>query len=214
MAKFQLGDVEFPRKADAVAHVNEVRKTWPLGVPVEDPLVYAALDLHRDRDEKIGPGLAHIEVGINEYRERCFYAVRVDGTRVDFSYRMCFGPATPWADLTVALRCEIMPQIYAFRDATPLVCALSGIPLTLGNLHVDHVPPATFSALAREWVDAQGGVQAVPSHKAGTGVRALSDEVQAKDWRRFHEERAQLRLLSIEAHALVTHGGTQTIQVT
>lgn len=208
MARFQLGDVEFPRKADAIAYVNEVRKMWPLGTAVTDPLVHAALELHRDRDEKVGPGIDHITVGINEYRERCFYVVRVDGTRVDFSYRMCFGPATPWADLTVALRCEVMPQIYAFRDSTPLVCALTGVPLEIGNLHVDHVAPRTFAVLAREWVDLQGGVTAVPSHKAGTGVRLLSDMEHSESWQLYHEQHAQLRLLSIEAHRIATHGGS------
>jgi hypothetical protein len=207
MARFRLGDVEFPRKADAIAYVNEVRKTHPLGVLITDPLIYAALDLHRYRDDKVGPGMVHIELGINKYRERCFYVVRVDGTREDFSYRMCFNPASPWADLTAALRCEIAPQVQKFRDSTPLICALTGVPLTLGNLHVDHVPPTTFSALAREWVDRQGGVSQVPSHQSGTGKRALSDRDQSDSWWIFHEQNAVLRLLSLEAHARVTRGG-------
>ena len=54
----------------------------------------ALLKRHNESQEKIGCGVHHYEVGIapDGFGTRCFWIVRFDDTRVDFSYKHCLEP--------------------------------------------------------------------------------------------------------------------------
>lgn len=204
MAKFTLGDREFPRKGDAVAYVRNILRSANLGDRIDDPLIYALLDRHRRREEKVGRGVVGIEVQPNDWGDRCFAVRTNDGDLIAFSFLECFKPSTPTQDAKAALRIEIADQITEFRRTAPLVCALTGVPLTYekgrpDTAEVDHEPPATFDNLAELWAYVQGGWSNVANHQEGQR-RYLTDDAQREDWQRWHRKFASLRLLSARAH--------------
>jgi hypothetical protein len=205
MAKYTLGDREFPRKGDAVNYVREILYGTAPGVRIDDPLIYALLDRHRRREEKVGRGLAGIEVvRSNDWGNRCFAVRTGDGGLIEFSFLECFKPSTPEQDAKAALRVEVADQVSDFRRSSEPVCAVSGIALTYikgrpDTAEVDHAPPATFNVLAEQWALTQGGWTGVHNHQEGQRRRLTLDDQRA-DWQGYHCERATLRLLSAKAH--------------
>jgi hypothetical protein len=204
MAKYTLAGREFPRKGDAVDYVRAVLRGASLGDRIDDPILYALLDQHPRREEKVERGVAAIEVQPNEWRDRCFAVRTDDGDLIAFSFLECFKPSTPAQDAKAALRIEIADQITEFRRNAELVCAVSGVELTYqkgrpDTAEVDHTPPATFNALAEEWAQRQGGWAAVQNHQEGQR-RRLTLGVQRMSWWLFHREHATLRMLSARAH--------------
>lgn len=94
----------FPTKAAAIARCQEILYSYPgesgsgAGQPQEvtDPahitFLTELLKRHPEADAKIGPGLQGFKVQVNPEgtgNTRCFYAVRTDGSQVDFSFRSC-----------------------------------------------------------------------------------------------------------------------------
>jgi hypothetical protein len=184
MAKYTLGDREFPRKGDAVNYVREILYGTAPGVRIDDPLIYALLDRHRRREEKVGRGLAGIEVvRSNDWGNRCFAVRTGDGGLIEFSFLECFKPSTPEQDAKAALSGIALTYIKGRPDTA----------------EVDHAPPATFNVLAEQWALTQGGWTGVHNHQEGQRRRLTLDDQRA-DWQGYHCERATLRLLSAKAH--------------
>lgn len=62
------------------------------GVELDEPehsFLLCALFRHPDALYKIGSGVRAFRVTTTEYKNRCFEAIRVDGTSVEFSYMKC-----------------------------------------------------------------------------------------------------------------------------
>lgn len=210
MPPYELGGTNFRTKGDAVEYVRDVLRGAALHATVDDPLIYALLDRHPERERKLDGGVERIEVRPNEWGDRCFTIVRPSGEAVAFSFRECFKPSTDAQNAKAALRVEIADQVDAYRNARPLVCELTGQALILAkgfphSAEVDHVPPATFDALAEEWAASVGDWAAVEHHAVSQRRYLVLDEQRAS-WQEFHRERAVLRLLSAAAHRNV--GGT------
>jgi len=87
-----LAGIHFAKKADAVSYLNEMLYKYDLGDKVnsEDAKVLlAALNRHPDASEKIGPGVAGFSVRTADFRTRCFWVNRTDGSTEKFSHRTC-----------------------------------------------------------------------------------------------------------------------------
>lgn len=204
MAVYELGGTRFRTKGDAMEYVRDVLRGATLYSVVNDPLIYALLDRHPERERKLEGGVEAIEVRPNEWGERCFSIRRPSGEYVAFSFRECFKPSTDVQNAKAALRVEITDQVNAYRDARALVCEATGQKLILAkgfphSAEVDHVPPATFDALAEEWAASVGGWSAVKHYAVGQRRYLVLDE-QRESWQEFHREHATLRLLSAAAH--------------
>ena len=88
----------WPRKGDALKHFKEMLGKYRVGERVHDDSdhddlanllqIYDSV-LPPEMEGKIGSGIAYFEKGVDfEYpgKTQCFFVVRRDGTRVDFSY--------------------------------------------------------------------------------------------------------------------------------
>lgn len=87
-----LGDIHFAKKGDAVNYLNEMLYKYDLGDrvnAVDSEVLLAALERHPDAQEKIGPGVSSFSVRTAEFRTRCFWVNRIDGTTEKFSHRTC-----------------------------------------------------------------------------------------------------------------------------
>ena len=87
----------FDKAGDATAFFKEMLNRYDIGdrVSPEDAAdLSALLERHDERDEKIGKGIAGFEVNIPPadappFSKRCFWIVRVDGEKIDISYKHC-----------------------------------------------------------------------------------------------------------------------------
>lgn len=84
--------LSFQTRDAARAHFTEMLKRYPLRGTVsgqDHDDLRALLDLHSEASAKIGPGVDHFEVDFDGFKYRCFYVVRTDMTRIDFSINNC-----------------------------------------------------------------------------------------------------------------------------
>ena len=90
----------FEKAGDATAFFAAMLNSYAIGerVSAEDAAdLTALLERHDELEEKIGTGIAGFEVNIPpddvpQFSQRCFWIVRLDGTKIDFSIGHCLKP--------------------------------------------------------------------------------------------------------------------------
>lgn len=95
--KIIIDTCSFEKAGDAKAFFKKMLNKYKIGDAVfqEDAVhLVALLQRHDERDEKVGTGIAGFEVNVPprdvpQFSERCFWIVRNDGTRIDFSIGHC-----------------------------------------------------------------------------------------------------------------------------
>ena len=95
--KIVLSTRTFDKAGDATNFFRAMLNRYAIGdrASEEDARDLAALlERHQEKKEKIGPGIAHFEVGLPPsdapaFSSRCFWVVRTDTSRIDFSYVHC-----------------------------------------------------------------------------------------------------------------------------
>ncbi len=98
--KIPLKTREFAKAGDATAFFKAMLNRYEIGdlVSPQDALdLSALLERHDERDEKIGAGIAGFEVNTPPadappFSTRCFWIIRRDGSKIDFSYPHCLEP--------------------------------------------------------------------------------------------------------------------------
>lgn len=178
----------------------------PLG-PAESAFMADVLRMHPDAADKIGTGIVAISVRSNPpYSTRGFWATRADGSETGWSYEDCLAcPRTPMDFFLRAARNAVFPSICRYRDehlVSGMRCMVTGGQLTPGNVHVHHREPATFRALARDYLSGHP-IDLVNCSRDQFGLGAVfRDPAERDSWVRWHDERAEYELLSIEGHKL------------
>ena len=92
--KIQIDTRLFERAGDGMAFFRTMLNRYSIGdiVPPGDGIdLSALLKRHNEKDEKIGVGIDHFEVGPapDGFGGKCFWIVRTDGSRIDFSFKHC-----------------------------------------------------------------------------------------------------------------------------
>jgi len=188
---------------------REVRDCYEPEMPVTDPVHHGFLcdliETHCERDEKVGPGIRCFEVCVTTYGTRGLRILRVDGTRIDFSWKACLGKVfTPAEDFNAAARHAVMDQVLAFKkscfDAGTVSCAVTGRPVSWQDSHVDHEHPMTFSAIVETFMGAHDWKGMTVKDGGNAASCVFSDPAHTKLFADFHRDRARLRILSPEAN--------------
>ena len=180
----------------------------------DEAVLLAALDLHPEAADKIGPGFAHFTAGPHETypRTRCLYLRRVDGSAVAISFQnlRSTDEARARRDRLRALRWAIVPQIAvfavdAFKGRATVICPIDGTEVCSHDCEVDHTAPATFAALVDAWLKTEGrslgDLRLIPPPYEHC---ELADAEPLRAWQRYHREHAQLRIVSKSAHRRLT----------
>jgi len=180
----ELDGVVYPTKKDLRTAIQSYVAAAPLYTPLWDSFPYAIFDRHPHREEKTGCGLRHIDLRLTEYGNRGFYAVRTDGTDIDFSWQVALDFAPSGPTLAAAAREAIRSQIetVAIRNA---------------SLHVHH-EGKPFRQLLNEWLAERGGD--TPELIHGALHDYFKDPEDALSWTTYHLQHAVLRLVSVEEH--------------
>ncbi len=90
-----IGVRTFALKRDAEDACREILYRYHPGdrisEPADEQFLLDLLDLHPQRDSKLGGGVAYFEVRTNPkfVRQKSFYLIRVDGSETDFSFVKC-----------------------------------------------------------------------------------------------------------------------------
>ncbi len=92
--KITLETRTFDKAGDGTSFFSSMLNRYSLGEKVSDSDsrdLAALLKRHDEMKEKIGCGIAHFEVEAapDAFSGRCFWIVRTDGSRVDFSFKHC-----------------------------------------------------------------------------------------------------------------------------
>lgn len=95
--KILLTTRAFDKAGDATAFFKDMLNRYPMGgrVNADDAVdLSALLERHDERVEKIGTGIVGFEVNtppgdVPQFSQRCFWVVRADGTKIDFSIGHC-----------------------------------------------------------------------------------------------------------------------------
>jgi hypothetical protein len=158
------------------------------------------LDRHPSAADKIGQGVTGFTVQTVEMGTRAFILHRVDGTSTDFSYYKCITAPDNIALVRKAMRRAVADQVIEFKQVSanvaPLVCAITGEPLSWESAHVDHASPV-FIALADEWSSRLGGYSSIDLSSAVDGqIGRTLTIADAESWSVFHRANAHLRIVS------------------
>lgn len=213
-----IGDRSYLSKRDAEQACRDVLYHYQAGNTVDDAehqeFLLDLLDLHQDAVTKIGVGIAHFEVRLNEYRKPGFYIIRSDGSETDFSFMRCLTPATHRQRVLAAFRRAVADQVLEFKNSMlakgPAVCAVTGTLIADGDIHVDHHDPE-FKDLAHSYALAHDGWDAFPVLKGdGMTGSALASSEQRREWSEYHREHAHLQITSRIANLSLRRRGVKT----
>lgn len=85
---------DFDKAGDAAKFFSDMLNRYYIGdivSPVDAIELMALLKRHDEFDEKVGSGIDHFEVAAapDGHDGRCFWIVRTDRTRIDFSFKHC-----------------------------------------------------------------------------------------------------------------------------
>jgi hypothetical protein len=206
VAEFYIGHRKYRTKGAAADAVREVLYRYRVGETVDQEedhlLLLDLLDMHHEAGDKIGPGVeAFVIAPPLRGPYPGFEVLRVDGTRIDFSYKTCMKPPTVRQQVLNVLRAEVKGQINDYFDARKaagtLVSDASGEVLSTNNTAVSYFLGPWFVDIAEEFAATAGGWGAIamtPSTEPGLG--RLVDRTLAERWQEHHQERAVLGLLS------------------
>lgn len=154
MPSFNIGSTSFPTKTAAQAFVKGRLKAAKVG-PVDPAVVsmlHGLLELHPDRDIKIGCGVSSFTIRRDRYGQKCFELTRLDGSQTAFSYIACFNRPSLHSQLIQGMRYVVAAEIQQAKEGWiarngwgALRCAETGAPLRLADAHLDHRYPKTFA---------------------------------------------------------------------
>lgn len=206
-----IGAVTLKNVTAAREYVRELVARCRLGEPITDlhdaMFVRALLQRHPSVQEKIGRGVRHIEVRLNKHNgkaNRGFWIVRTDGSELEFSWLECLKPTAHRNKVYNAMRAAVQDDVYEFKrrqftGVKTVKCALTGAVIGMTDADVHHEPP--FKQLVDEFVQGKfDDVQVDDGHSSAQFGDRLVDECFIERWRKYHDEKAGLRIVKRESH--------------
>jgi len=219
---FVLAGVAYPTQAAVKEALQRVLNSSEPGetiVGADRNLLADVLDLHPEREKKIGVGVARFFVmTVEAYRDRrgfasknrCFALERLDGSTTDWSFTKSLRrrPTPHAVKVKGAMRALIREQtqalrLRAFADGESPACPYTGELLRPDNSDVDHKSPQTFDNLVVWFLRDRGlGIDevAVATNEDGAIGYVLDDVGLAAEWVDYHLENAVLRVISKTAN--------------
>lgn len=218
MAKRQTyivrGEV-FRTKSELQERVKRILWSYKDGQTLATDDFEFMLDLlqnHPRAETKKVAGVAYMLVKKNPiyHGTRSFYLVRHDGTETDFSYIECITPTPKRKKVKMACRVLVEPYTIEFKRrffderGGAAICELTREEIHFIGSHVDHVPPKTFDALFAQFICYYDiDIEAVEFKDECVDNKIqdeLADENLSTLWVKWHNEHAELRVVSKRAN--------------
>lgn len=208
---FIVNDEIFRTKQDLEKRVQSIVAGYPdrqVLNPIDFDFMHALLGNHPQFETKIGCGISAFYIQRNPIypSNRNFMIVRADDSETDFSWRECLHPTPHAKKVQRACRVLVEPYTMEFKQAFfeeqggQATCPLTGEVIRFVGSHVDHVAPKTFDRLFDAFLSHHGldvNQIALKNELADNKyVDELEDYDLAESWIDFHNQNAELRVIS------------------
>lgn len=205
-----FGSYQFRTKSSAIEEARRRINQYEAGsiVSPDDEHFFASLfTLHSEYEEKKGAGIDHIKVERDFHKNRCLYIHRTDGTSIDCSWVHYIQPASQKSVVSMAFRRAVKEIVTTFKEeqlSKVSICPILGMPLTYENSHASYNPPR-FEILLNNFLNQEGlsfdSIQLINPEAADLDQRGILASLELTNiWRGYHQENANLQLLSAEAN--------------
>ena len=203
----------FSSKAACLKYFKDLLNANPRGTKVPDQHFS---DLHSlfvrnpDYQEKVGSGVDHFIVDKSpDWPTNCFYVVRRDGTRTDFSYKASVdGQEIPFkARVSSAFRYTVYEELVELKALAikerllpngKIICDATGQEIETHEAELDHQPPKTFQVLLDDYLKAHALTYAeipLSSPKDNQSAYSITDLDLVEDFQRYHREAGSFRII-------------------
>lgn len=215
---FIINDRYFDTKKAVQTYIQGILNRQTMNTDLGDDdlaFISALLERHPRCDEKVGSGIASIQVRMDTEwgKTRQFFIIRTDGTATEFSYLKCLKGEleSKLALFKVAARSAILEQIIEFKERYfkqnqnargEVLCQATGSAVNRRNSHIDH-DPKSFDGLVEEFIQQDGIVVDEVDFIGfddGEQRKRFADHKLEKRFADFHLSNASLRVVTVNAN--------------
>ncbi len=204
----KIGKIEFATKKDALAHYKAILNAYDFGEELSDNDfndILNLLETHPSVKEKIGVGIVKIRIAKAQYSTKSFELVRNDGSKEFFSYtKRINAPKTNFTKFREACRQAIQDDLRnvkldyfkKYSKKGQVKCQESKKLAKYEELNVDHRQPNTFSVIVDRFIELNNlDIEKVEYIQVDGGPNKLKDDKLKQDFRKYHQEKANLRIV-------------------
>lgn len=203
-----IGDKEFKFKKDAISYFKNILDSYePTQTVSENDFkdLVGLIENRPDKDQKIGCGIESIQVIEVRFKTKCFELIRTDGSKEVFSYRNSInGKSNPLTKFSKTCRETISEDLRnvklayfkKFSKKGEVKCQETGELCKWEELNVDHPQPNTFSVIVDRFIEVHSiDINAVQYTEIMDGVYHFTDIELAENFKKYHRDKANLRLV-------------------
>lgn len=200
--------MEFATKKDALTHYKTILNSYDFGSELETNDfndIMNLLETHPRVKEKIGVGIDKVRVAKVQYKSKSFELVRTDGSTEFFSYtKRINSPKTNFTKFREACRQAIQDDLrnvkldYFEKHSKKghVKCQESKELAKYEELNVDHRQPNTFSVITDRFIELNRlDLEKIEYIQIDGGPNELKDNKLKQDFRKYHQEKANLRIV-------------------
>ena len=204
----KIGEREFATKKDALNHFKTILNSYDFGQFISNDDfkdILALIKTHPRVNEKIGVGIKDIRISKLKYNTKSFELLRYDGSTEYFSYtKRINAPKTDFTRFREACRQAIQDDLrnvkLAYFDKYSkkgyVKCQETGEVAKYEDLSVDHRQPNTFSVIVDRFIEINRlDLKKIEYLHVDGGPNELADENLKAEFRQYHKEKANLRIV-------------------
>lgn len=204
----QIGKLKFETKKDSLAHFKRILNSYDFGDklnPKDLEDVCELLKIHEKSKEIIGTGIKEVKIAEVRYHTKCFNLIRDDSSTDIVSYTKCInGGFTPLTKFSRTCRDLIYEDLKNVKleyfksnsEKGQVKCQETGELCKWEDLNVDHRQPNTFSVIIDRFIEVKHlDINDVEYEEVLDSVYNFKDKNLAKDFREYHKDKANLRLV-------------------
>lgn len=204
----QIGKLTFKTKKDALAHFKRILNSYDIGDKLKNQDLEDICELlktHAKSKEIIDTGIKEVEVVEVRYNSKCFNLIRTDSSTDVFSYTKCInGSHTPLTKFCRVCRDLIYDDLRnvkleyfkANSEKGQVKCQETGELCKWEELNIDHRQPNTFSVIIDRFIEIkQLDINEIEYEEVIDSVYTFKDRKLAEDFREYHKNKANLRLV-------------------
>jgi hypothetical protein len=204
----KIGEIEFATKKDALTHYKTILNSYDFGNELETNDfndIMNLLEIHPQVKEKIGVGIDKVRVAKVQYNTKSFELVRTDGSTEFFSYtKRINSPKTNFTKFREACRQAIQDDLRnvkldyfeKYSKKGQVKCQETKELAKYEELNVDHRQPNTFSVISDRFIELNKlDLEKIEYIQIGGGPNELKDDKLKQNFRKYHQEKANLRIV-------------------
>lgn len=204
----KIGEIEFATKKDALTHYKTILNTYNFGEELNTDdfnEIMNLLETHPRVKEKIGVGIEKVRIAKVQYNTKSFELVRIDDSTEFFSYTKRINASkTNFTKFREACRQAIQDDLRSvkldyfekFSTKGQVKCQESKELAKYEELNVDHRQPNTFSVIVDRFIELNKlDLEKIEYIQVDGGPNELKDDKQKQDFRKYHQDKANLRIV-------------------